>query len=149
MRLWIKMHISLSQIINKKKSDWLISLFINHPGWRQWSWEDLVTSTFWPGQIHPWFLLCYRHHWLHSEYASWQDRTVWAATGCQNQTPLDVITSHLGENSITGSIPVQLLGFSIMSEMDKEYQKICHLIWQLYVITAYKVMPMNITNNHA
>lgn len=90
------------------------------------------------GRIHRRFLLCYCHHWLHSEYASWQHRTVWAATGCQSQTPLDVITSHLGESSITSSIPVQLFGFGVMSEMDKECHEIWDLIWRLGVITVCK-----------
>lgn len=90
------------------------------------------------GRIHRRFILCYCHHWLHSEYASWQHRTVWAATGCQSQTPLDVITSHLGESSITSSIPVQLFGFGVMFEMDKEWHEIWDLIWPLGVITVYK-----------
>lgn len=41
----------------------------DHPGWRQWRWEDISTGSVRPGKVHPWLLLSHRGHRIHSKYS--------------------------------------------------------------------------------
>lgn len=100
---------------------WLISHFKVHPGRIQWSWTALLLAQFDQGKFIPdsFFATIIIGFTLSMH----PDRTVWAATGCQSQTPLDVITSHLRENAVTGSVPAWSLGFSVMSVINKKLPK--------------------------
>lgn len=58
-----------SQLTHLEPSPHLRCCFSDHPGWRQWRWEDISTGSVRPGKVHPWLLLSHRGHWIHSKYS--------------------------------------------------------------------------------